>query len=309
MRGSWKKIAITALLGMLFAVAPQATRAQQFSEWSAPVNLGPIVNSPWLDQGPTLSRKGLSLFFVSDRPGGLGGTDIWVSQRATVDSAWDVPQNLGPNFNSPFNESAPSLSTDEHRLYFSSIRPGSLGYDFWVSKRHDRGDDFGWKPAEILPGPVNTSATEACATFFEDDATGTVFLYFYSDRPGGKGATDIYVTKLQDDETFGPAVLVEELSTPVADTCPTIRRDGLEIVFQSNRPGTFGGMDLWVATRGSTSDPWSTPVNLGSVVNSTDSDFRAWLSFDGTELYFSSSRPGGFGNSDIYVSRRSKLKE
>ncbi|MGH7699602.1 MAG: hypothetical protein ACREMJ_03655, partial [Gemmatimonadales bacterium] len=76
----------------------------------------------------------------------------------------------------------------------------------------------------------------------------------------------------------------------------------------SDRLGTFGSLDLWLATRASTSDPWSTPANLGPVVNTTVIDARPALSFDGTQLYFQSPRPGGHGSFDLYVTTRSKLK-
>src|SRR5439155_12125139 len=87
------------------------------------------------------------------------------------------------------------------------------------------------------------------------------------------------------------------------------RRDGLEIIWGTFRPPSVGNMDLSVSTRPSTSDPWSTPISLGPVVNSVGADNRPALSFDGTELYFQSTRSGGFGAQDLYVSRRTKLKQ
>ena len=69
----------------------------------------------------------------------------------------------------------------------------------------------------------------------------------------------------------------------------------------------FRSVDLWVATRASTSDPWGVPVNLGATVNSASTDARPAVSFKGTELYFQSNRPGGFGAFDLYVITRSKL--
>jgi hypothetical protein len=160
-----------------------------------------------------------------------------------------------------------------------------------------------------LGSGVNTAANELQPAHFEDDSTGTTTVYFTSDRLGGIGGEDIYVSILLPDETFGPAVLVEELSTPFTDRHPAIRRDGLEMFLASDRPGTFGALDLWVSTRATTSDSWSTPVNLGSVINTAASEVRPSLSFDATELYFqSSARPGGVGSQDFYRSTRSKLK-
>lgn len=102
-------------------------------------------------------------------------------------------------------------------------------------------------------------------------------------------------------------MLVAELSTPFNDSSPVIRRDGLEMFLTSDRPGTLGGLDLWVSTRASTADPWSMPINLGPVVNTAAMDAGCALSFHGTELYFSSNRPGGFGSRDLYRTTRSKL--
>lgn len=91
------------------------------------------------------------------------------------------------------------------------------------------------------------------------------------------------------------------------DAQPNVRRDGLEIFFSSNRTGTVGMADIYSATRARTSDPWSTPVNLGSNVNSGAAETRPSLSWDGTTLYFGSTRPGVEGVSDIYVTTRQRL--
>ena len=80
------------------------------SEWSAPVHLGPEINSPFADNNPTLSSDELTMYFASDRPGGLGLVDIWVTRRASRDSPWEPPANLGPPVNTPFIDGAPSLS-------------------------------------------------------------------------------------------------------------------------------------------------------------------------------------------------------
>lgn len=285
----------------------------QYSDWSAPVYLGPAVNWPGKsDQQPAISKDGLSLYFSSGRPGavgGLGDIDLYVSQRASVNDPWGTPQNLGPNINSTSWEFGPALSPDGHRLYFSSLRPGGFGEnDLYVSRRHNKRDDFAWQPAENLGSGVNSPSGDSNPCLFEDDETGTTTLYFQSERPGGLGLSDIYASTLQPDETFGTPVLVVELSSSFADLGPDIRRDGLEMFLASNRPGTYGGQDLWVSTRPSTSDPWSTPVNLGPVVNSAAVENTPALSFKGTELYFTSTRLGGPAPQDLWVSTRTKLK-
>ncbi len=289
----------------------------QFGPWSAPVNLGPAINTAAFEQGPAISKDGLSLYFHSQRPGGFGGFDIYVAQRPSVNDAWGTPQNLGPNINTSSGEFAPAFSLDGHRLYFQSNRPGGFGgQDIYVSRRHNKRDDFGWQPPENLGSGVNTAAQELQPVApFEDNETGVITLYFTSNRPGGLGGDDIYATTLQPDETFGPAVLVPELSSPASDSGPALRRDGLEMFLASDRLGSIIGpnglpsTDLWISTRPSTSDPWSTPVNLGPVVNSVFIDGGPELSFDGTALYFFSGRAGGFGIFDLWVTTRTKLPE
>jgi len=316
-RGFDRKTILAGLSGLFvlaFASVLAADDPSQFGPWGAPVNLGAVVNTPKLEQGPAISKDGLSLYFHSDRPGGFGGNDIYVSQRTSVNDSWGPPQNLGPNINTPFNDNAPALSVDGHRLYFHSNRPGGFGgSDIYVSRRHNKRDDFDWQPAENLGSGVNTAAQEQQACVFEDDESGVITLYFNSNRSGGLGDFDIYASTLQPDETFGPATLVVELSSPFSDRGPTVRRDGLEIIFASNRPGSigsFGADDLWVSTRASTTDPWSAPVNLGALVNGEATDSAPELSFDGTALYFDSGRAGvspfGIGL-DLWVTTRSKL--
>jgi len=290
----------------------------KFGPWSAPVNLGPPVSSiltgsplQGADFNPFISRDGLSLYFSSDRPGGYGSFDIWVSHRATVDDPWGPAENLGPNVNTPFVENSPALSSDSRRLYFQSDRPFGFGnLDLYVSERRSKRDDLAWQAATNLGSNINTSFDEFSATLFEEDETGTTTLYFTSNRPG-LGGNDIYASELNDDDeqvTFEPALLSSELSTPENDGSVVFRRDGLEVILSANRTGTIGGNDLWVRTRASTSDPWSPLVNLGPVVNTQFQENRPALSSKGTELYFGSNRPspGGF---DIYVCTRTKLKQ
>jgi len=300
--------------------------AQKFSAWSQPVNLGPVVNSAAAEFFASVSKDGLSLYFtaaplpVGSDMVGFDRWDIYVSKRASTSDPWGSPQELGPEINtSSFSESAPVLSVDGHTMYFASDRPGGFGgNDIWVSHRKDNRDDFGWEAPRNLGSNVNTSANEASPAIFEDDETGVTTLYFDSNRPGGPGpltndgagnGTDIYSSILGADGTFGPATLIPELSTPFLDRQPSISRNGLEMYLGSNRPGTLGGLDLWVATRNSTSEVWSTPTNLGPGVNSSGPDAGPAISFDGTTLYFQSVRSGNLSPLfDLYAVTRTKLK-
>ncbi|MCA1735818.1 MAG: hypothetical protein LC739_06830 [Actinobacteria bacterium] len=106
--------------------------------------------------------------------------------------------------------------------------------------------------------------------------------------------------------SYAPAGLVPGVNTEFADGQPNVRRDGLEVFFFSNRTGTIGGNDIYASTRATTRDVWSEPMNLGPAVNSIASETRPSLSWDGTTLYFGSTRIGGTteGSTDIYFTTR-----
>jgi Tol biopolymer transport system component len=300
---------VGGMLALLMTQAPSAL-AQKYSEWSALVNLGSAINSTSNDQQPAISKDGLSLYFTSNRAGGIGGFDMYVSQRASVDDPWGSPVNLGPTVNTTSDEGNPVFSRDGHLLFFQSKRPGGFGgIDIWVSQREHTHDDFDWQPAVNLGPGVNSAADDSGPSYFENEEDGAPQLYFGSSRLGGPSGANIYISEQMADGSFGPAVLVTELSSPLNENDPSIRHDGLEIFFQSNRTGSFGAaLDLWVATRESTLDPWSTPVNLGATINTTAAEQNAYLSSDAKTLFFSSDRPGGSGGLDIYMSTRTKLR-
>src|SRR5438132_3693302 len=153
-----------ALLGLIACgTEPQRVtatlQANRFagSEWSEPVNLGPVVNSSAVDANAALSPDEHALYFVSNRLGGVGGNDIWVSRRRCLECPWETPVNLGAPINSGAVEGAPTLSDDGRLLFFFSIRPDGLGSaDIYVSHRtgtNDEGDV--WGPPVNLGPDVN----------------------------------------------------------------------------------------------------------------------------------------------------------
>ncbi|UCC97709.1 MAG: PD40 domain-containing protein [Phycisphaerales bacterium] len=163
-----------------------AKRTTVDDAWGLAVNLGPTVNSSHWEQHPTLSSDGLTLIFESSRPGGHGGSDLWVTTRASTGDAWSNPTNIGPTVNTPYNEWWPRFSPDDRMLFFTSNnRPGGFGKtDLWISRRATTED--AWSvPINIGPA-LNTPDDEGAPTFSLD---GSV-LYFASDRPGGLGGWD-----------------------------------------------------------------------------------------------------------------------
>ena len=111
------------------------TRATTEDDWGPPVNLGSTVNSPSADATPSISADGRMLFFHSNRPGGLGEWDIWITKRETTDAEWSAPMNLGPPINGSYWDGNPYISADGSTLFFWSTRPGGVGgQDLWQAK-------------------------------------------------------------------------------------------------------------------------------------------------------------------------------
>jgi len=330
--GALSLAAILRPTAVLVQLGDEGERLGPFGPWSAPVNLGRVINQSRatdLNTHPAISKNGLSLYISSTRPGGVNGTnlgnklEIWVSQRASLKGPWGTPVNLDafntvPLINSiGSNTHSPNFSADGHLLFFSSPRPGGIGgADLYVSRRTNKHDDFGWQTPVNLGDVINSPQDDEASTYFEDEETGIIVVYFASTRPEAPvgslpGSEHIYVSTLGDDGSFGPAILVPELSSTSNETRTAIRRDGLEFFVTSTRPnGRIGKNDIWVSTRDSHLDPWSTPVNLGPTVNFPGEVTGApALSWDATTLYCYSTRPDGFGVRDLYVSTREKLPD
>ena len=263
-----------------------ASRTADFSDWSEPVSLGPIINGPYNDQHPALSKDGLSLFFASNRPG-FGGNDIWVSHRDCLECPWQEPVNLGPPVNTDIGEAGPVLSRDEHWLFFFSARPGTVGSsDIWAAWRADVHDDFAWQTPVNLGTGVNTTGFEGGPGYFEnDDGDGAQLFFNRNPAPVGNGG-DIYVSRQAEDGTWGTAVPVAELNSAASDQRPSIAFSGLEIFFFSDRPGSMSN-DIWHATRQSVLERWGAPTNLGAPINTAVGEVHPFIYSHGrTQMLF-----------------------
>ena len=288
-------MSLVAAMGLVLASAAMAA-AMSFGPWSAATNVESVagtsghLNTDALEGCPFVSQRGDVLYFASNRAGGLGGLDIWYSLR-NESGAWADPVNFS-EVNSPANELCPMAHRNGRTFLFVSARAGGCGGDdLYMTRRHET---RGWATPLNLGCTINSTANEASPSLLETE------LYYSSTRAGGG---DIYASPF-DGTTFGAPVLVAALSSPQDDFRPNLRRDGLEIFFDSSRPGGVGGLDIWTATRASTSDPWSAPVNLGPDINSAVNDLRASVSWDGATLYFGSVRSGGEGSQDLYITTR-----
>jgi hypothetical protein len=312
---------VLALL-TLIPVSAQDT-GPRFGAWSTAVPLGPPIADVGDDEAcPFIAKDNLNLYFRSwsqlPETGAAWSYNIFVSHRDSEDAPWGDPVSLGSVINTSRNEVCSFVTIDGHWLYFVSNRTSPAGYgntDLYVSHRKDNKDPTGWETPKNLGPYVNTSAGENGPSIFEDEATGKVVMYFTRNV---SGLNKIYQTELLDRDNPGPVTPVAELNVAgAADWHAFVRRrDGLEVIFLSNRDagGGTANSDLYVSTRPNTAAPWSTPVRLGASVNDADlQEGRPSLSWDGTTLYFWAAREwvpwgtSGYWNMRLYQATREKI--
>jgi hypothetical protein len=299
----------SALIAGVAVLSPAAGSAQHYSAWSAASAVAE-VNTPIFNDGcPIEGPDGLQLFIASNRPGTFGGNDIWVAERPSQDAPWGPPEDLGPEINSASNDFCPTPLPGNWMLFVSErpvAAPCSAGVnsgDIYITRKNPA---RGWEEPQhlgcVAAGNGPSTAGPEFSPSVVETAEGT-FLFFSSN--GGTGAQDIYVSELGDDGRFAAPTIVTELSTPSDDRMPNVSKDGLEIVFSSNRASwgggelPSGGQDVYTSHRESVTHLWSDPLNVAAV-NTAGSETRASMSRDGTRLYF--GRDG-----DVYVSSRDKL--
>lgn len=138
---------------------------------------------------PSVTADGNTLYFTSDRPGGFGGMDIYMSNK--VGETWTTPQNLGSTINSPADEIFPNIGTDGVLYFASNGHPGLGGLDIFAAKKIDVSDESTWQVRENLGKPFNTKRDDFCFYMNADQTQG----YLTSTRRGGTGEDDIYEWK------------------------------------------------------------------------------------------------------------------
>lgn len=161
--------------------------------WSSPQNLGRNINTEFWESTPSLSPDKRDLYFSSNRTGGYGGKDIWVSHR-NENGNWSIPENLGPDINTSGDESTPFIHADNQTLYFNSngLPCYSDKPDLFVSKKLPDGK---WSKPENLGYPINTIDDEGSMIVDADGKTA----YYSSDKIDTKGGLDIYTFTLRKD--------------------------------------------------------------------------------------------------------------
>lgn len=164
---------------------------------------------------PSIAPDGMRLYFVSDRPGGFGGTDIWFCER--LGNQWGAPQNMGPKVNTAGNEMYPWQGRDGSFYFASNGHPGLGGYDIFRSRITPSG------PGNVfnMGYPLNTRFNDHGIILLADDSTG----FFVSDRPGGAGSDDIYGCTVRPQSIYIAGRVVDKLTREPLENVTILLKD------------------------------------------------------------------------------------
>jgi outer membrane protein OmpA-like peptidoglycan-associated protein len=276
-------------------------------------NLGPCVhgsslclpnefNGRYNDFAPTITADGATMFFVSDRPGGLGLEDFWkATNPLSDDTTWSVPKDE-VKINSAFADGAASIAADGQTIYFATNRNTTVNGDVNIWQATLDGEN--WTNVKEVGPPINTTAWESQPSISPDQKK----LFFASNRAGKVGGeskenVDIFVShQLPDGRWSEPVNLGTKINTGKYDGSPFMAADGTTLYFASAGHGGFGGLDFFQSEwKGPSDTDWTEPEHLPAPINSPANEMFLTVPASGNSLFFSSDRDGGSGRYDIWI--------
>jgi len=263
------------------------------------VNIGTAINSEWRDYAPVLNEDETMLIFTSRRKDGnlnenvdndnIPFEDIFYSEK--VDGKWSRAQNIGNIINTPSHDSNLALSADGNQLYIYSAENEG---DIFISEQKNGI----WSTPEPLSDAINSSYMENSISISPDKN----LLFFASNRPGGYGGIDIYMSTKDKKGAWGKSKnLGPMINTEFDEEGPFIDYDGKTLYFSSMGRKGMGGHDIFKSEFDSVAKEWSEPVNLGFPINTPDNDVYFVSTKDGKRGYYASVRTDGMGYQDIYM--------
>jgi outer membrane protein OmpA-like peptidoglycan-associated protein len=262
-------------------------------------NIGGEVNSAYGDYSPVLTADQSTMIFTSRRASSTGGKmydggrffeDIYISHY--INNKWTAAENIGSPINTEENEASVGISPDGQEILIykddngdGNIYSTTLNGDVWTApvKLNSNINSKHWEPSAFI------------------SANGQI-IYFASNRPGGFGGRDIYLSMKTENGEWGKAVnMGKTINTEYDEDSPFIHPDGVTLFFSSNGNKTMGGFDILYSTLTEDGTAWQESVNVGYPVNSPDDDVFYVVSPDKTKAYYTSFKEGGYGEKDNYV--------
>lgn len=271
-----------------------AARCDPNKPFGTPVAV-PELNSPKGEGAMSVSADERTIYFTSDRNGGVGMSDVYLSTRASATATWSTPTLLA-GVNTAGLEQRPTLPTDELTVYFETSAASAPGsWQLAAATRTSTSVPFGaWVPVAQL----NSTANDTAPFVLPDHSA----IYFLSDRGAGH---ELY-RAARTGGNWAPPVLVT--GTNLNDTSvdyPAITSDELTLYFSSTRAGGAGNRDFWVATRTSTVSGFGTPVNVAAL-NTNAYESTHWISGDGCVMYFARDVSTALDLSNVDILRAQK---
>ena len=243
---------------------------------------GGVISTGDFDSHPAFTPDGKTLYFLRSSP----TFNFWTIVVSHFEkNHWTTPEVL--SISGQYRDADPFITRDGKRFYFISDRPKDAAsasatdrsLDIWFMEQSGNG----WGPPQNLGEPVNSVGNEWYPTIAGD---GTI--YFGSDRPGGKGRTDIYRSRLVDGKYTTPENLGDAINTQFDEFEPYISPDQKYLIFMAQRLDGHGGSDLYISYQRDGS--WTRAVNLGDKINSSGSEYSPLVSPDGKYFFWSSTR-------------------
>lgn len=262
-------------------------------------NVGNGINSEFPDYAPIFPDNESFLVFTSRRKGTTGGKkdatdehyyeDVYIAYKNG--KGWKKPQSIGGNINTKYHDASISLSHDGTKLFlYKDRRDGDL-YMATLDK-----SDSTWKKPKSMGKNINSRYRETSISMTTSNDT----VYFSSDRPGGFGGLDIYMSVKDKKGKWGEAVnLGKTVNTPYNEDSPHIMPDGQLLYFSSEGHSSMGGFDIFFANK-TAEGSWGSVYNMGYPINTSDDDIYFVISADGMRGYYASVKGDTEGEKDIY---------
>ena len=265
-------------------------------------NLGENVNTEFNEYGAVISADESVLLFTARRPNSTGGKidpslnehfeDIYMSEKQ-IDGTWTKSMNLGANVNTSNHDANSGLSADGQKILVYLGRKG-MGDLFECKLEGDV-----WGEPISLGNNINTKDFHESSACYSPDGNA---IYFVSDKPGGKGDHDIYISQLDDKGKWGEAEnLGATINTKYSEEGVYMHPDGKTLYFSSQGHESMGGFDIFKSVFDIETKKWSTPENIGYPVNTTDDDIFFVISASGRHGYYTSFSEEGIGLRDLYI--------
>lgn len=265
-------------------------------------NLGDSINSEYSEFSPVISADNRVLYYTARRPDSKGQKkdrlgnfyeDIYYAERNSEED-WSKAKNIGEPINTESHDATVGVAPDgKSILTYQGI--SSKNGDILITKQLPDGE---WETPHSIGVGVNSKHHESSATLSFDEKT----LFFVSDQPGGYGKHDIYVSTWDEKkQEWGNARnLGSVINTIFEEMGVFFHADTKTLYFSSDGHNNMGGLDVFKSVYDTENQTWSEPENIGYPINTPDDDIYFVVTGNGRYAYYSSNRPGGYGEKDIY---------